>query len=507
MSRRSLSVVAAILLAGLGACVALLPDRYAVSLQPVLNSLFGWGGSPPVQSDVEQKLRVPADYEISLYALVPRVRMLLATPRGDLLASVAREGRVVLLARDKDDDDLPDGSSDLLSGLDRPHGLALHDGWLYVAEGSAIGRVRFDVATGTLAGAYEHIVTGLPQGGNHWSRSVGVGPDGKLYVTVGSSCNACIEEDERRAAMLRFNADGSAGEIYARGLRNAVGFAWRPGTGELYATDNGRDLLGDDIPPCELNRIVAGGDYGWPVAYGDRVPDPDLGAGQSARIAASLPPAFAFRAHNAPLGITFLQHPSQPSAYAGAALVALHGSWNRTSKDGYKVVALHFASDGTIRSEDFLTGFLAGENVIGRPVDIAEAPNSGILYVSDDFAGAIYAIRRKGARPVGPPTAQAARAAAPAPAAVELTPEERAAARARGAALFAELPCASCHDPEHAKKGVVARPLADLARRYDAASLTAFLAAPTPPMPDFGLAEGARRDLAEFLLDRYGAPQ
>ncbi len=244
------------------------------------------------------------------------------------------------------------------------------------------------------------------------------------------------------------------------------------------------------------------------MAYGDRVPDPDLGAGQEARIAASLPPAFSFRAHNAPLGMAFLAHPSQPAAYAGAALVALHGSWNRTSKDGYKVVALHWGADGTIRGEDFVTGFLDGERVSGRPVAIAEAPNSGIIYVSDDYAGAIYAIRRKGARPAGPPLAAsqtAATAASEAPLG-PLAPAELAAARERGAALFAEHPCASCHDPAQAASGVVAKPLAELGRRYDAASLAAFLAAPTPPMPDFGLDPAARRDLAEYLLERFAAP-
>jgi glucose/arabinose dehydrogenase len=142
-----------------------------------------------------------------------------------------------------------------------------------------------------------------------------------MYVSVGSSCNVCIEEDPRRAAMLRFQPDGSGGELFASGLRNSVGFDWQPGSGDLYATDNGRDLLGDDIPPCELNRIVKDGFYGWPFAYGSRVPDPDFGAGHEAEIAASIPAAHGFRAHNAPLGITFVRNANAPASLRGAALV------------------------------------------------------------------------------------------------------------------------------------------------------------------------------------------
>jgi glucose/arabinose dehydrogenase len=487
--------------AGCAALRAFLPERYAVDAV-LLNNLLGWGSDEPARG-----LAAPPEYAVSVYAALPRVRMLLATPRGDLVASVPRDGRVVLLARDKDDDGLPDAVRDLLSGLDRPHGLALSpDGWLYVGEGSAIGRVRFDVATGDVEGPLERIVTGLPEGGNHWPRNVGVGPDGRLFVTVGSSCNACFEADERRAAMLRFEADGSGGSIYARGLRNAIDFAWRPGTGELFATDNGRDLLGDDFPPCELNRIVEGGDYGWPVANGDRVPDPDLGAGQEARIAASIPPVFGFRAHNAPLGIAFLAHPTQPERFVGAALVALHGSWNRTTRDGYRVVSLHWDAKGAIEERDFLTGFLVDGKVLGRPVDVVEAPNSGTIYVSDDYAGAIYAIRRAGvaptpAPPVLPPPAAPAPALDPLGA---LLPDERAALAARGAERYAALGCAGCHEPLHATPGVIPKVLGGLAARYDLEALTGFLATPTPPMPPVTGDAADRRALAVHVLERFG---
>ena len=387
-----IAIVLGVLVAGAFFACQLLPERLAVNA-PILNSLFGWGRTPPGAALFGERIRAADGYTVGLYAEVPRARFLRPTPEGDLLVSVPRDGSIVRLLRDADGDGHTDGQELLLAGLNNPHGIDLHAGWLYVAEGSAIARVRFDAASGQTAGAVERIVTGLPESGNHWTRTVRVGPDERLYVTVGSSCNACIEKDERRAAMLRFRLDGSEPEIYARGLRNAVGFDWRPGSDELYATDNGRDLLGDDLPPCELNRIVQGGDYGWPVAYGDRQLDPDFGAGNEARAAASLPPVHGFRAHNAPLGIVFLRSERQPDSYRGRALVALHGSWNRTRKDGYKVVSLAWGEDGSIREEDFLTGFLVDEDVIGRPVDVAEAAD-GTIFVSDDYAGAIYRVER-----------------------------------------------------------------------------------------------------------------
>jgi glucose/arabinose dehydrogenase len=174
-----------------------------------------------------------------------------------------------------------------------------------------------------------------------------------------------------------------------------VGFDWQPSTGKLYATDNGRDMLGDNFPPCELNELTKGGFYGFPIANGDRVPDPDFGAGQEQRIEGSIPPAHPFKAHNAPLGMNFVQGAGLPDSMRGAALVALHGSWNRTRKDGYKVVSLHWSDSGAIEERDFLTGFLVDEDVSGRPADVLQGPD-GAIYVSDDYAGAIWKIRYTG---------------------------------------------------------------------------------------------------------------
>jgi glucose/arabinose dehydrogenase len=497
--RARLGFGSAALVAGAFAACQVLPERLAVNA-PILNSLFGWGRPPPDEAAFGARIRAAGAYSVSLYAEVPRARLLRPTAAGDLLVSVPREGAVVRLLRDADGDGRADGQMRVLEGLDRPHGLDLHDGWLYVGEGSSVVRVRYDAAAGTTSGPLERVVQDLPNGGNHWTRTVRVGPDQRLYVTVGSSCNVCLEEDERRAAMLRFPLAGGAGEVYARGLRNAVGFDWRPETGELFATDNGRDLLGDDEPPCELNRVEQSGDYGWPFTNGDRRLDPDFGPGHEARVAASIPPAHAFRAHNAPLGITFLRSARQPAHYRGRALVALHGSWNRTRKDGYKVVSLAFSADGSIREEDFLTGFLVDEDVIGRPVDVVEA-SDGAIYVSDDYAGAIYRVvaseEAAAAQPLEPSEAHRGDPLA------ALSPDARDQMGELGALHFEALGCPGCHVAERAEPGVVPVLLQELARRYDLDALVEFLGAPTPPMPAVSLDVTGRRDLAVHLLQRF----
>lgn len=360
-----------------------------------LDAVLRGAGAPDPQT-LRRRLRLPEGFVIDTYAAgLPQVRLLRFTAGGDLLASLPASGRVVLLQRDADGDGRPDGRSDLLIGLNGPHGLDLRDNWLYVAETDGVVRIRYDAAARRIRGTLERVVSDLPGGGNHWTRTLKFGPDGWMYVSVGSSCNVCIEDDPRRAALLRYKPDGGGGEIYATGLRNTVGFAWRPATRELYGVDNGRDLLGDNFPPCELNRIQQGGFYGWPYANGNRVADPDFGADHEEEIGKSIPPAHEFKAHVAPLSIAFLEGKQLPWEYRGAALVALHGSWNRSKKQGYQVVSLHFLPDGRIDERPFVSGFEENEDVIGRPVDVAEGPD-GAIYVSDDYAGAIYRVRYVG---------------------------------------------------------------------------------------------------------------
>ncbi|RIL05458.1 MAG: oxidoreductase [Proteobacteria bacterium] len=496
-------LAAAATLAACGLGAKLLPERFAVNA-PLAQLLFGRGVEVAPEDELQRILRVRDGFSIGVYADgLPNARFLRFTDAGDLLVSTPRSGRVWIVERDANGDGRADAARALLEDLDRPHGLDFHEGWLYVAEGSAVRRVRYDTTTRRTLGALEAVVTGLPDGGNHWTRTVRFGPDAWMYVSIGSSCNACIEEDPRRAALLRFRPDGSEGEVHATGLRNSVGFDWQPGTGDLYATDNGRDLLGDDLPPCELNRVVQGGFYGWPFAYGDRQPDPDLGDGREREIRDSIPPAHAFGAHNAPLGITFVRNPDAPEPLRGAALVALHGSWNRTAKDGYEVVTLHWTADGRIEERSFVSGFVHEGRAIGRPVDVAEGPD-GAIYVSDDYAGAVYRIAWGATAGGAAATRGETRSAPHGDALAALPLADRDAARARGRALYEGHACYRCHETERADAGAVPVVLAGLAAKYDLAALDAYLAAPQPPMPLFPLEPAARRDLAAFLLMEHG---
>jgi glucose/arabinose dehydrogenase len=357
----------------------------------MLDFMLGRGIDPPSATTVAERLAAPGGMRVQVYSGdVPLARVMLFTPDGDLIVSRTRAGVVSLLERDRNADGTADGHRVLFENLDGPHGLALHDGWLYIAERTAIRRVRLDATAGTASGSLEPVLTGLTTDGFHQTKTIGIGPDGWLYLAHGSSCNACVEKDPRRATMMRLRPDGSGAEIYATGLRNSVGFDWAPWDGALYATDNGRDLLGDDFPPDELNRIEQGRFYGWPYVNGFGVADPDLG-GEYAGDPVPTHPVHGFRPHNAPLGIHFVRTAKLPAGYERTALVALHGSWNRSTPDGYKVVALRWRDDGTIEESDFLSGFLNDEGIIGRPAFVTEGPD-GAIYVSDDYAGVVYRV-------------------------------------------------------------------------------------------------------------------
>jgi glucose/arabinose dehydrogenase len=276
--------------------------------------------------------------------------------------------------------------------LNRPHGLAFKDGALYVAETGRVLRFRYD--PGALkASDPRPVVPSLPAGGGHWTRTIAFGPDGRLYVSVGSSCNICKETDARRAAIVRYEPDGSGERLYATGLRNAVGITFQPGTGGLWATVNERDWKGDDLPPEYITEVKEGGFYGWPecfVAERKVVPN-DRAAGD--RCQKVTLPTLEVQAHSAPLGMAFYTGQQFPPDYRGSLFVAYHGSWNRSVPTGYKVVRVPFA-DGRPSGpvEDFATGWLTNDRrVFGRPVDVLTAPD-GALYLSDDNGGIVYRI-------------------------------------------------------------------------------------------------------------------
>lgn len=358
----------------------------------LLDFMLGRSIEPPSAAQVAEELQVAEGFRLEVYSTeVPLARWPLATSTGDLIVSRTRGDQVVLLERDANGDGKPDAVRTLLEQVEHPHGLALHDGWLYVGELRGIGRIRFNEDTGQVAGPYEHIVSDFSSDGFHQTKTIGFGPDGWLYVSQGSSCNVCVEKDPRRATIMRMQPDGSQREIFATGLRNSVGLDWAPWDGALYATENGRDLLGDDLPPDELNRIEQDGFYGWPFVHGAGMLDPELAKGHESEAARAVPPVHGFRAHNAPLGLHFLRGQNLPPGYARTALVALHGSWNRRQPDGYKVVALDWQPDGRIFERDFLTGFLGASGIIGRPAGVTQGAD-GAIFVTDDYAGVIYRI-------------------------------------------------------------------------------------------------------------------
>lgn len=264
--------------------------------------------------------------------------------------------------------------------------MAFHAGWLYVGETTRVTRYRYD-ASGPL-GAPEVVVPDLPAGG-HDTRTVAFGPDGRLYVAVGSSCNICDEADERRAAVLTYAPDGTGYRRFAHGLRNPVGLAFQPGTEALWAAVNERDMQGDEIPPDLVTRVTEGADYGWP----DCMPPNATPTGRGADCAGVTPPTLAIQAHSAPLGLSFARDLGLPGAYREGLFVAQHGSWNRQPPAAPKLLHVTFDAQGAPTGvKDFVTGWQDALGARwGRPVGVLPAPD-GSLIVSDDAAGLLYRI-------------------------------------------------------------------------------------------------------------------
>lgn len=487
-----LLLVAVVILAPL-----FVPGLKITSLAMVAHAIFGTGSDLPPESDIRERLQLPPGYHFNVYARgLGNVRFMSIGESGELMVSRPRQGDVLLFQADANGDGLPDGQEVLIDGLRRPHGIALQDGWLYIAESHQVGRIRYSSIDGRVDGDYQIVVPDLPDGGNHWTKSIGFDAAGDLYLSIGSTCNVCEEDDPRRASIMRFDSVNWKGEIHADGLRNSVGFDWAPWNQALYATDNGRDLLGDDFPPCELNRVEAGQFYGWPYLNGDNQIDPDLGDRAPARANSAIKPVFHFRAHNAPLGIRFLRYSRDPSV-SRSALVALHGSWNRSEADGYKVVRLDWssASDQPV-STDFFSGFLDNGNVIGRPVDIVEN-RDGTLYVSDDYSGSIYRIsygdQVRGSDALAQQKAQNRKT---------IPDVDTAHLSKLGAELYEQNQCQACHyfkTDERGQQGV-RKHLTGLAQKYSKETLADFFTAPTPPMPRFELSTEERAALAYYLL-------
>lgn len=334
-------------------------------------------------------VQLPPGFVIEEYADVPNARSLAMGDKGTLFVSTRRAREVYAVI---ENDDGTTRTIELLDRMSTPNGIAFHDGDLYVAEIDRVYRYRDIEDNLESPPEGELLDIDLPDKKHHGWRYIGFGPDGKLYISIGAPCNICDEFGF--AEIIRVNTDGTGRETYASGIRNSVGFTWHPDTEELWFTDNGRDMLGDDIPPCELNRAARQGlHFGYPYCHGGDLPDPQYGEGRDC--ANYTPPVQNLGPHVAPLGLKFYTGDMFPPEYQGQLFIAEHGSWNRSKKIGYRVTLVKLDGNEAVSYEPFAWGWLENEQVSGRPVDLL-VKDDGSLLVSDDLSGKIYRITYRG---------------------------------------------------------------------------------------------------------------
>jgi glucose/arabinose dehydrogenase len=336
------------------------------------------------------EITLPPGFSIDLYAAnVPGARSMAIGARGTLFVGTRREGKVYALV-DRNGDQRADEVITIARGLNMPNGVAFRDGALFVAEVSRV--LRFDNIEERLKNPPRPVVVNesFPAKSHHGWKFIRFGPDGRLYVPVGAPCNVCEEKDPRFATIMRMDRDGRNLEIFARGVRNTVGFDWHPLTRELWFTDNGRDWLGNDLPPDELNRAqLPGLHFGFPYRHGRDIPDPEYGKGR--RKEEFVPPAMELGPHVASLGMRFYTGTMFPAEYRNQIFIAEHGSWNRSEPIGYRLTLVRLEGNRAVSYEVFAEGWQSDGTAWGRPVDLQLMPD-GSLLVSDDKAGAIYRI-------------------------------------------------------------------------------------------------------------------
>lgn len=345
--------------------------------------------------NIIKQLHVPAGFTLSIFAdNLPNARSLALGDNGTVFVGTGSEGSVYAV-QDSNSDGVADKSYVIASHLYMPNGVAYRDGSLYVAEVNRI--IRFDRITQQLANPPKPVVVydQFPSEQHHGWKYLRFGPDNKLYTTVGAPCNICEPEQPIYSSLVRLNADGSGFEILARGIRSSVGFDWQPETNSLFFTDNGRDYLGDDMPPDELNQWTTTGEhFGFPYCHGGDIPDPEFGADKKCRQFTA--PVWKFKAHMAPLGLRFYRGKQFSVEYKNQLFVAEHGSWNRSEPQGYRVVSVKFKQGKPVSEQVFIDGWLSKDGtVLGRPVDVLEMPD-GSLLISDDKLGVIYRVEYKG---------------------------------------------------------------------------------------------------------------
>lgn len=339
--------------------------------------------------EILNRIQLPPGFRIEYFSNnVPGARSLALGEAGTVFVGTRGEGKVYALP-DRDHDRRADEVIILAQGLHSPNGVAVLDGDLYVAEIDRVLRYRGVEDRLTDPGAPEAVTDQLPNDEAHGWKFIAFGPDKRLYVPVGAPCNVCAPPPPY-ASLLRLESNGTL-QIFASGIRNTVGFDWHPVTHELWFTDNGRDYLGDDLPPDELDHAPrAGLNFGFPYVYGSNVPDPEFGARRPANIAFT-PPAMELGPHVAALGMRFYTGSMFPPEYRNQIFIAEHGSWNRSRKIGYRVTVVRLNGSTPVSYDVFAQGWLQGETVSGRPVDVL-VMDDGSLLVSDDHAGCIYRI-------------------------------------------------------------------------------------------------------------------
>jgi glucose/arabinose dehydrogenase len=346
--------------------------------------------SPAAELDLDD-IDLPKGFVIEEYAAVPNARSLALGDDGVVFVSNRRATSVYAV--------VPRGDAgpdviELVTDLEMPNGIAYYNGDLYIAELSRILRYRDVMSHLSGVSAPEILDIELPQERHHGWRYIAFGPDGKLYVSVGAPCNVCDRDSEGFAQVWRMNPDGSGKETFARGIRNTVGFTWHPQTGNLWFTDNGRDMLGDDLPPDELNVASRPGmHFGYPYCHGGDIPDPEFGKGKDCND--FVPPVQKLGPHVAALGVRFYTGDMFPEEYRGQAFIAEHGSWNRSKKIGYRVTMVTLEEGAAVDYDVFADGWLRKDEVSGRPVDLLVMPDGSML-VSDDLGGKLFRISYEG---------------------------------------------------------------------------------------------------------------
>ena len=360
-----------------------MPDALARILA-VLAFLPGTASAADLPLD---RIKLPPGFGIEVYAEVPEARSLALGDEGIVYVGSMRRGTVTALVP------RPGGRAEavvLAKGLNVPNGVAYRDGALYVAE---IGRIlRYDGITARLRNPPQPVVVTdrFPRETHHGWKFIAFGPDGKLYVPVGGPCNVCEPDPERYALISRINPDGTGYQVFARGIRNSVGFDWDPRTGDLWFNDHGRDMMGDDMPSDELNHAPrAGLHFGFPYCHQGDTPDPEFGVKRPC--SDFVPPALKQGGHVAPDGLRFYTGSMFPAEYRNRIFIAQHGSWNRSQKSGYRVMMVTLEGNKVARYEVFAEGWLRNEQNWGRPVDVLVMAD-GALLVSDDDAGVVYRV-------------------------------------------------------------------------------------------------------------------